>query len=41
MTAFQIFALLVLPLLILVIGVGAAWLHIRDLNRRHRLHPGE
>lgn len=35
MTSFQIFAFFGLPIIVVAIGAGAAYLHLRDLRRRH------
>jgi len=40
MTFLQLFAFFILPLVIAAIGAGAAWLHLRGLNR-HRNTPAE
>jgi len=39
MTGIELFAFVVLPVLLVIGGIVAAWLHQRSL-RRH-LHPGE
>jgi hypothetical protein len=44
MNGIQLFAFVILPLIILAIGWGGAWLHVRALDRareREKLHPGE
>ena len=44
MTGIQVFAFLILPLLVLAIGVGGALLHDRSIRREieaQKLHPGE
>lgn len=44
MNGIQLFAFVILPILIVAIGWGGAWLHVHSLDRaraREKLHPGE
>lgn len=36
----EVFAFIIMPMLVLAIGVGGSWLHMRDLKRRED-HPIE
>jgi hypothetical protein len=41
MTALQIFAFYINPIIVVAVVLGGAWLSNRDLKRRDRMHPGE
>jgi hypothetical protein len=41
MTALQIFAFYVVPILVTAVALVGVWLYNHDLRRRDRLHPGE
>ncbi|WEJ57587.1 hypothetical protein [Devosia sp. FJ2-5-3] len=40
MSFIEVFAFIIMPILVLAIGSGGAWLHMRDL-KRHEQHPAE
>lgn len=41
MTFLEVFAFIIMPLLVAAIGWGAVWLHLWDLKRHNRQHPAE
>jgi hypothetical protein len=41
MTFMEIFAFVIMPVLVVAIGWGGVWLHMRNLNRPHSRHPAE
>lgn len=40
MSFMEVFAFLIMPAAVVVIGLSGAWLHMRDL-KRHTRHPAE
>lgn len=41
MSGLQLYAFVILPLLLAAVGFGPAWLFVWSDKRRNRLHPGE
>jgi len=41
MSSIAIYAFFVQPFVLVALAGGAAWLHMRNLKRRHRQHPAE